>query len=210
MSLIQDLNWRYAAKRMNGEAVPQDKLDAILEAARLSASSYGLQPYHIIVVQNQETKLKLQAAAYGQAQLAESNVVLVFAVQEKLTEDDVEKFVSNIVATRNMPDASALEGYKQMMLGTVKGLTDEQQQQWSGKQAYIALGTALAAAAEQRVDACPMEGFDAKQFDEILELNKKGLKSIVLLPLGFRSSEDYLANLPKVRKSSEELFHFVK
>ncbi len=210
MSLLQDLNWRYAAKRMTGETVPQDKLDAILEATRLSASSYGLQPYHIIVVSNKEIKLKLQAAAYGQAQLTESDVVLIFTVQEKLTAADVEKFVAKIIATRNMTDASMLDGYKQMMLGTVNGLTDEQQQQWSSKQAYIALGSALAAAAEQKVDACPMEGFDKTQFDEILGLNEKGLKSQVILPLGFRSPEDYLANLAKVRKSTEELYHFVK
>jgi nitroreductase / dihydropteridine reductase len=209
MELINDLNWRYAAKSMNGTKIPAEKLTTILEATRLSASSYGLQPYHILVVQNEDTKAKLQAAAYNQVQVGTSDAVLVFCVQEKLTAADVETFVANIVQTRKV-DPAMLEGYKQMMLGTVNSLTDAQQQEWSAKQAYIALGTALIAAANQQVDACPMEGFDKAQFDEILGLTEKGLKSVVILPLGYRSSEDYLAKLAKVRKSTEDLYQFVK
>ncbi len=209
MSIINDLNWRYASKKMNGERIPTEKLDTILEATRLSASSYGLQPYTVLVVSNNETRERLQAAAYGQVQLTTSDCVLVFCVQEKLTADDVNAFVDNIVKTRNA-DPAILEGYKQMMLGTVTGLSDEQQQHWSAMQAYIALGTAMAAAAQEKVDACPMEGFDKTQFDEILGLKEKGLKSVVILPLGFRAADDYLAGLAKVRKSAQELFHFVK
>jgi nitroreductase / dihydropteridine reductase len=209
MSLIHDLEWRYAAKKLNGQTITEDKMNAILEATRLSASSYGLQSYKIVVVSNQETKDKLQAAAYNQVQIGTSDSVLVFCVQEKLTADDVNKFVDNIVETRKI-DPAMLDGYKQMMLNTVTTLTDEQQQEWSGKQAYIALGTALAAAAEQQVDSCPMEGFDKAQFDEILGLKDKGLKSVVIMPLGYRASDDHLASMAKVRKSTEELYHFVK
>ena len=212
MSLINDLNWRYATKKMNGEKIPKEKLGAILEATTLTASSYGLQPYKIIVVTNDELKVKMQAAGYNQAQFTECDVVLVFAVQEKLTAADVEAYVAKIISIRNPPAESlaGIEGYKQMMLGTINSLTDEQKQDWSAKQAYIALGTAMIAAAEQKVDACPMEGFDKNAFDEILNLKAMGLKSVVAIPLGFRAPEDYMARLAKVRKGNDELYHFIK
>lgn len=209
MSLIQDLNWRYATKNMNGETVSDEKLTAILKATNLAATSYGLQPFTILVVSNKEIKLKLQEAAYGQAQVGSSSAVLVFAVPLKITTADIEGFINLVATTRSMP-VEALDGYKGMILGTVGALPAEQQQIWSAKQAYIALGTALAAAAEQKVDACPMEGFDAAQFDEILGLTEKGLKSLVIMPVGYRSADDATAKYIKVRKLESELFHFVK
>jgi nitroreductase len=209
MSLIQDLNWRYATKNMNGETVSDEKLTAILKATNLAATSYGLQPFTILVVSNKEIKLKLQEAAYGQAQVGSSSAVLVFAVPLKITTADIEGFINLVATTRSMP-VEALDGYKGMILGTVGALPAEQQQIWSAKQAYIALGTALAAAAEQKVDACPMEGFDAAQFDEILGLTEKGLKSVVIMPVGYRSADDATAKYIKVRKLESELFHFVK
>lgn len=209
MSLIQDLNWRYAAKKLNGQTVSAQQLDAILQATNLSATSYGLQPFTIIVVSNEEVKQKLQAAAYGQAQIGTASHVFVFTIPEKLTEADVQAYIDNIADTRKIP-AEALNGFKEMMLGTVKGLTDEQLQTWSAKQAYIALGTALAAAAEQKVDSCPMEGFDHAQYDEILGLKAKGLKSVVMMPIGFRADDDAAAHYIKVRKAESELFDFVQ
>ena len=209
MSLIQDLNWRYATKNMSGEIVNSDKLETILAATNLAATSYGLQPFTILVVSNTGIKAKLQEAAYGQTQVGSSSAVLVFAVPLKITTADIEGFINLVATTRSMP-VEALDGYKGMILSTVGALPAEQQQIWSAKQAYIALGTALAAAAEQKVDACPMEGFDAVKFDEILGLTEKGLKSVVIMPIGYRSADDATANYLKVRKSESELFHFVK
>lgn len=209
MSLIQDLNWRYATKNMNGETVSDEKLTAILKATNLAATSYGLQPFTILVVSNTGIKAKLQEAAYGQTQVGSSSAVLVFAVPLKITTADVEGFINLVATTRSMP-VEALDGYKGMILSTIGALPAEQQQIWSAKQAYIALGTALAAAAEQKVDACPMEGFDAAQFDEILGLTEKGLKSVVIMPVGYRSADDATAKYIKVRKLESELFHFVK
>jgi nitroreductase / dihydropteridine reductase len=208
MSLITDLNWRYASKLMNGEVIPSDKIETILNAINLSATSYGLQPYTIMVVSNKALKEKMQTAAYGQPQLTTSSHVLVFCVPDKLTTIDVETFIQNVATTRSIP-IEMLEGYKQMMLGSIVSLTPEQQQIWSAKQAYIALGTALAAAAEQKIDACPMEGFNPNQVDEILNLTEKGLKSVVLLPLGIRSADDATANYAKVRKSKKAIFHYI-
>ena len=208
MNLINDLNWRYATKAMNGGTVSEEKLNAILDATNLTASSYGLQPYTIMVVSNEEVKIQLQAAAYGQVQVGSSSHVLVFCVPTKLIPDDAKTFIENIAATRGIP-LEALAGYQGMITGTINGMNEVQQQAWSAKQAYIALGTALIAAAEQKVDACPMEGFDAVKFDEILGLEAKGLKSVVILPIGFRSPEDATANYKKVRKATSDMFHFV-
>jgi nitroreductase / dihydropteridine reductase len=208
MSLINDLNWRYATKAMNGEVVSEEKLNAILDATNLAPSSYGLQPYTVMVVSNDEVKKQLQAAAYGQVQVGESSHVLVFCVPAKLTADDAKTFIENVAAIRGIP-LEALAGYQGMITGTIIGMNEAEQKTWAAKQAYIALGTALIAAAEQKVDACPMEGFDTSKFDEILGLEAKGLKSVVIMPIGFRSTEDATANYKKVRKAKADMFHFV-
>jgi nitroreductase / dihydropteridine reductase len=205
MSLVKDLQWRYATKNMNGKKVSPKKLEAILDAIHLAPSSFGLQPFTVSVINRQTTKDKLMAAAHGQKQIGSSSHILVFAVPLKLTAEDVQAFINNIVTTRGMP-AHLLDGYKGMMTGMVTGMSAEQQQNWATKQAYIAFGMALAAAAEQKVDACPMEGFDAAQFDKILGLDKKGLKSVVILPIGFRAEDDAFADYAKVRKPKEQMF----
>ncbi len=206
MSLVKNLNWRYATKNMNGKAVSEEQLNTILEAINLAPTSYGLQPFSVIVVENAEMKAQLQAAAYGQPQIGSSSHVFIFAVPLQITAVDIQAFVNNVALTRSIP-VEALDGYKGMMMSTVGALPAEQQQIWSAKQAYIALGMGLAAAAEQRVDACPMEGFDAAAFDKLLGLTEKGLKAVVMMPIGFRADTDATAHYTKVRKSNEEVFH---
>jgi nitroreductase / dihydropteridine reductase len=208
MNLINDLNWRYATKGMNGEVVSEEKLNTILDATILAASSYGLQPYTVLVVSNDDVKKQLQAAAYGQVQVGTSSHVLVFCIPVKLTADDAKTFIENVANTRGIP-LEALAGYQGMITGSINSMNEAQQQTWAAKQAYISLGTALIAAAEQKVDACPMEGFDTGKFDEILGLHAKGLKSVVMMPIGFRSPEDVTANYKKVRKSKADMFHFI-
>lgn len=208
MSLLDNLNWRYATKRMTGEKVSEEKLNAILTATELSASSYGLQPYTVLVVSNPEVKQKLQAAAYGQPQLVESSHVLVFCVPRTITSKDVENFIDLTAKERSLP-VEALQGYQGMIQGTVDSLTDSEKQVWSSKQVYIALGTALVAAAELKVDSCPMEGFSRADFDEILGLEEKGLHAMVILPIGYRSEEDATSKAVKVRKPKENLFQFI-
>jgi nitroreductase / dihydropteridine reductase len=209
MSLIKDLAWRYATKNMSGKAVSKKKLESILSAINLSASSYGLQPYTVLVVSRKSVKAKLQAAAYNQPQVGSSSHVLVFAVKTAITPSDVDTFISLVATTRGIPE-SVLAGYKAQIMGTIGAAPAEQQQIWAAKQAYIALGTGLAAAAEQKVDACPMEGFNAAEFDKILGLTKMGLKSVTIMPIGYRHADDAVAGMAKVRKASEDMFHFVK
>jgi nitroreductase len=208
MSFIEDLQWRYATKNMNGQSVSDEQLTNILAATKLAATSYGLQPFKVIVVGDAAIKVQLMAAAYGQTQVGSSSHVLVFAVPTHLTQGDIDAYIHDVVTTRGIPEV-ALAGFKSQMSGTLLALSAEQQQVWSAKQAYIALGTALAAAAEQRVDSCPMEGFDAAAFDKILGLTEQGYKAVVILPIGFRAASDATANYAKVRKSDADLLEFV-
>ena len=208
MSLTIDLNWRYASKKMNGEPITNEQLNTVLTAINLSASSYGLQPYKVEVVSNAEIKNKLHDAAYGQAQVGSSSHILVFAVPVKINEEYIQNYVSLIAKERNIP-IGFLDDYKNTLQTTIGALSADVQQIWATKQAYIALGTALVAAAEQKIDACPMEGFDALEFDKILNLNEKGFKSVVMLVLGHRAETDTYANFNKVRKAKKDMFEMV-
>lgn len=205
MELINALNWRYAAKRMNGHPVPEEKLNNILEATRLSASSMGLQPYKILVIEDEETRKKIQKVAYNQAPIAEGSHLLVFAAYANVSEEDIRQYIHHISSVRGVP-VETLDGFKASMMRLV-ARTPEQNYQWAARQAYIAFGTAIAAAAEERVDATPMEGFDPEALDELLHLREQGLRSVTLLALGYRDSEkDVLANAKKVRKEVDDLF----
>jgi nitroreductase len=208
MSLIKDLNWRYAAKKMNGESISDEQLNMVLTAINLSASSYGLQPYKVSVVSNPVLKAKLQEAAYGQIQVGSSSHILVFTVPLKITAEYTQNYIG-LVAEERKISMGVLDEFKNTLETTIVALPTEVQQVWATKQAYIALGTAMVAAAEQKIDACPMEGFDAAQFDKILNLEAKGLKSVVMLALGFRAETDIYANFKKVRKAKEDMFEMV-
>lgn len=206
MTLINHLNWRYATKRMTGEQVPQEKIDYILEATRLSASSMGLQPYTVLVVEDKELRSKIQKVAYNQPQIVEASHLLIFAAWDKVTEADVDAYMQNIAEVRQVP-VDSLADFKSSLMSSVVNRTQEQQYEWAARQTYIALGTALAAAAEQGVDATPMEGFSPDSLDELLNLKEKGLRSVTLMPIGYRNTEaDFLATAKKVRRDKEQLF----
>ena len=206
MELIKSLEWRYATKKMNGEKIPQDKLERILEATRLTPSSYGLTPYQVIVVEDQELKEKLVPACYGQTQLKDSSAVLVFAVWETIDENEVENYINTIANQRNIP-VDVLSDFKGMMVGTISNMNEEQKTIWAQKQTYIGLGFSLVASAVEEVDSTPMEGFVPTQVDEILGLNEMGLKSSVILTLGYRDTDnDLLSTAKKVRRYDNNFF----
>lgn len=205
MNIIESLNWRYATKKMTGAKIAPDKLNRILEAIRLSASSFGLQPYTILVVENDEVRKKLLPAAYNQPQLTEASHILVFAAWQNITEEEINDFIRNISSTRGVP-VESLAPFKDRMAGLLSR-DAELNFNWAARQAYIALGTGLVAAAAENVDATPMEGFNPIAFDEILNLKEKGLKSVVMLALGYRDAEhDPIVKLKKVRQAKEKLF----
>jgi nitroreductase len=204
--LLNALEWRYATKKMNGEKIPQDKLDTILKATKLAPSSYGLTPYHVIVVEDQSLKEQLQGACYGQTQLVDSSCVLVFATWDDITDSSVDTYMNEVASQREIP-VESLNEFSNMIKGTISSMNNEQKITWAQKQAYIGLGFALSMAAYEGIDCTPMEGFNSSEVDRILNLQDNGLRSAVVLPLGYRDSEnDYLTNLKKVRRDDELFF----
>jgi len=211
MDLLQALNWRYATKKMDPtKAVPEVKVQRILEAIRMTATSSGLQPYEIILVTNKDVRAKIQAAANNQAQITEGSHVLVFAAWNDYTAERINMMFDYNNEVRGFVNEGA-EAYRQMLLKNYPAKGPEVNFQHAAKQSYIALGTALIAAAEQEVDATPMEGFNPKAVDEILDLASRGLRSTVLLPLGYREADkDWLVNMKKVRRTTENFITEVK
>jgi nitroreductase/dihydropteridine reductase len=204
MSLIEALNWRYATKKMNGQTVPKEKVDQILEAARLAPTSSGLQPFKVIVITNPKLKQQILPNAYNQSQVVDCSHLLVFAAWDNYTEDRINEVYAYMNKERGLPD-SATEDYKNNLIKSRVNLSAEVNFEHAARQAYIGFGLALAEAALLQVDATPMEGFNGAKVDEILNLSAHGLKSVTLLPLGYRDeANDWLANLKKVRQPSSE------
>lgn len=205
MELLDKLNWRYAAKAMNGEKVSEDKIERILEAARLAPTSSGLQPFEIFVIKNQGIKEKIRPIAWNQSVITDCSHLLVFAAWDTYTEDRINYMFDLTNEIRGFKN-EGWENYRQMLLGMYPQQDAEVNYNHAAKQAYIAFSQAIIAAAYEGVDATPLEGFDANKLDEILGLRAKGLRSAVMLPIGYRDADnDWLVNLVKVRKSTEDL-----
>lgn len=206
MNLINALNWRYATKRMNGKQVPEEKIERILDAIQLSASSMGLQPYTILSINNDELKEKLKPAAYNQPQITEGSHLIVFAAWDDISEQQIDAYLQQIAVVRGV-SVGSLADFRASLIKTVENKSPEERYEWAARQVYIALGTALTAAAVEKVDATPMEGFVPEQVDDILKLREKGLRSVAMMALGYRDEEtDFLANVKKVRRDKEQLF----
>jgi nitroreductase len=190
---------------MTGERVPQQKVDIILEAARLAPTGNGIQPFSIIQVTDRKLLEQVQPVAYNQPQITEASHLLVFAAWDNVTPEKIDYVYDQIVTERNLP-AGALKGYIDNLKASFAAQTQEQRFNWAARQAYIAFGVAIAAAATEQVDATPMEGFKNAELDQLLGLHKLGLRSTSLLTIGVRdTANDWLANLKKVRRPKEEL-----
>ena len=206
MSLIEKLNWRYATKKFDHtKKLSPEQLDELLKAVQLSPSSAGLQAYKVIVVEDAAIKEQLRMAANNQAQLTDASQVIIFASETNLDEVYAKNYIDLVAKTRSV-ERENLAGFEQMIVGNINRLDDAQKLAWSHKQTYIALGVLLTAAAELGIDTCPMEGFNAAKFDEILGLKEKGLTTSVIAAIGFRAEDDVYSKLVKVRKPEEELF----
>lgn len=206
MSLVENLSWRYATKRMNGQKLPEEKLQYILDAARLAPSSSGLQPYSVIVISDKELLEKIKPIANNQPQITEASHVLVFASWDGYSESKLTEVFNRTTAERGL-DPSVMNEYKAKLWGMMGAKDAEWHKNHAAKQAYISFAMAIAAAAEQKVDATPMEGFDNAALDELLGLKEQGLNSVLLLPLGYRDEEnDWLVNMKKVRTPRDLFF----
>ncbi len=211
MSLIDKLQWRYATKKMDStKSVPLAKVEKILEAIRLTASSSGLQPYEVFVITNKTIREQIKAIAWDQTQIMDSSHLLIFAAWDTYTVDRINQAFDMTEKIRNFK-SEAGDIYRQKLLNSYPTRDAETNYTHAAKQAYIGLGTALIAAAYEEVDCTPMEGFDPVALDKILDLKAKGLRSVVMLPLGYRKAdEDWLVNLKKVRKPKESFITWIE
>lgn len=208
-SFTQCLNKRYATKIFDStKKIPESTVNELLRAAKLSASSFGLQPWKFFVVTNQETREKLRAHSWNQPQITDSSHLVVLASKTNMDESYVNEYIRDIATTRSI-DPSSLEEYRKMMIGFINNLSESAKVEWMTKQTYIALGTLLAAYAVAHIDSCPMEGFDPKAYDEILGLQAHGYSARVLCPLGIRSENDKSSQYQKVRFSDDKIISFL-
>jgi nitroreductase len=205
MSTHQWLQWRYATKKFDtSKELPAADLNYILEAGNLAATSYGLQPFGIVVVTNQEKKAALVPHSYGQAQVADNGALLVIAARTDVGEEMVNEYAARIEHVRGLP-AGTVDGYKAMMVGDLTSRPPESLLPWAQRQAYLALGTMMVAAAERGVDHCPMEGFDPTAVNEVLGLGAHHLHATAFLALGYRHPDDATQHYAKVRRPLSDL-----
>lgn len=205
MTLNDRMNWRYATKAMDpARPVPQDKVDAIIEAVRLAPTSSGTQPFELFVITDPDVRSRIRAAARDQAPITDGSHLLVFAAWDNYTEERIDEVVQLNKDVRG--DLPVIDEYYGNLKAGYLPRDPETNHNHAARQAYIALGFAMLAAAELQVDSTPMEGFDPPAVDEILGLGPLGLRSVVLLPLGHRNPDgDWLLPMPKARKSLETL-----
>lgn len=205
-TFIENQNWRYATKKFDAsKKITAEDLDILKEAIRLSSSSYGLQPYKVIFVENPELRAKLQPAAWGQSQIVDASNLIVFANITDFSDTEINETIKNLTDSRGLP-SNALDGYGDFMKSKILTLPLEIRNTWTSKQTYLALGNLLNAAAELRIDVTPMEGFEPKLVNEILGLSALGLNASLMATIGYRHEEDLTQHYKKVRKSNEELF----
>ncbi|SEQ97163.1 Nitroreductase [Hyunsoonleella jejuensis] len=201
---IKQLQWRYATKKFdNSKILSLEKLNILKQAFNLTATSYGLQTIKMLVVKDKSIRAKLVAHSYNQKQVAEASHLLVICIQENIVDNDINTYYDNIKNIRDTPE-TILKPYREGLMAMVSKMSKEERQQWSTKQAYIALGNLMTVCALEKIDACPMEGFVPSKYDEILELEAKGLKSVLLLPVGYRAEDDMFSEFKKVRKPINE------
>lgn len=211
MELLDVLQWRYATKKMDpARAVPQDKVDRIVEAARLAPTSSGLQPFEIVVVTSPDVRARIREVAWNQAQVTDGSHLLVFAAWDDYTAERINAMFDYTNEVRGFRN-EGWENYRDMLLGSYPQRGAEVNFQHAARQAYIGFGAAIIAAAAEQVDSTPMEGFQPEAVDEILGLRARGLRSVLLLPLGYRQPEgDWLVNLEKVRRPRDQFVSEVR
>lgn len=209
MQLLKSLNRRYATKKFNAtKKVSDDVIALIEEATRLSASSYGFQPYTLLKIENPEIRKLLQPLSWGQSQIVDASHLYVFCSYLDFTEEMVNDYVHKKATIQNIP-IDKLDGYSAFMKRKLKEISKQEMPHWTAKQTYIALANMLAACGELNIDSCPIEGFEPKEYDKLLGLNEKGLTATVVMTLGYHAQDDHNFNMVKVRRTREELFKVI-
>ena len=204
MNIIDSLKWRYAVKKFDSlKELSETQIHTLKEAFNLTATSYGLQPLKLVVIKNKEVQEKLLAHSMKQQQVVQASHLLVICLQDTYTTKEVENYFKLVKEIRNTPDA-IINPFKEFLTAEIAKKTQAELFLWNKNQAYIALGNLLTVCASQEIDSCPMEGFNPEKYDEVLDLKKHNLKSVLVLPVGFRAEDDYMKDLAKVRKDLSE------
>lgn len=205
-TFIENQNWRYATKKFDpSKKINNPELEILKEAIRLSTSSFGLQPYKVLIIEDKAMKEKLLEASWGQSQIVDASHIFVFANYTDIKETHIDEYVNNICKIREIENES-IKGYGDFMKSKLIHLPNEIKNIWTSKQTYLALGNLINAAAELKIDVTPMEGFEPDKYNHILDLEKKGLCASLVAPAGYRHEEDTTQHYKKVRKSKQELF----
>lgn len=204
MESVRALTWRYATKKFDSEKIlPEDKVKVLKKAFNLTATSYGLQPLKMVVVQNKQLQQELMKASYNQKQVGTASHLLVICIEKKVGKAFIEKYFQYVKDIRKTPD-DILHPFRESLIGDFENKPADDVRIWATHQAYLVLGTLLTVCAVEEIDSCPMEGFEAEKYDQILELDAHNLQSVLALPVGYRSKDDFFAHLKKVRRPLEE------
>ncbi len=205
-NFIENANWRYATKKFDTtKKVATTDLEILKKAISLTATSYGLEPYKILIIENQDIKNQLVAASWGQQIVADASHLIVFANILDFGSEQMNNYFKNVTQTRNVP-MEALQGYSDFMQSSINALPLEKRNSWTAKQTYLAMNNLLNACAELKIDATPMEGFIPEKYNEILGLNALGLNAVLAVPIGYRHDDDATQHYLKVRKPAQDLF----
>jgi nitroreductase len=205
-NFITDANWRYSTKKFDAtKEISDADLDTLKEGIRLTASSYGLQPYQVLFVKSTEIRQQLLPFSWNQKQIVDSQYVVVFANVLNLGETEIDAYFDNLIISRGIKQEN-IKGYSNFMKSNIARKSEEERNTWTEKQTYIALGNLLNIAAELRIDTTPMEGFSSEEYNKILGLTQKGLNAAVIATIGYRHQDDDTQHFPKIRKSNEDLF----
>jgi nitroreductase/dihydropteridine reductase len=208
MNSIESLQWRYATKKFDSQkSLDKSQLEVLAQAFNLTATSYGLQPCRLVIVQDQDLKDKMVPLSYGQLQVKDASAVLVICTTA-VDANYVKDYFSIVKKERNTPD-EVIQPFQDFLTNTFSKKEVVETEQWAKNQAYLILGNLLTVCAQQQIDSCPMEGFVPEQVDQLLGLEEQGLKSILLLPVGYRSEDDAMSQLKKVRRPQQEMVSFV-
>lgn len=204
MDIIESLQWRYATKKFDElKYISEEKIEVLKQAFNLTATSYGLQPIKLLIIKDKELQEKLVAHSMDQIQVAQASHVLVFCIQTQLDKSYIKKYFDRVQEIRNTPE-SILQPFEDFLIEDFSTKSITEIEKWATNQAYLAMGNLLTVCAIEEIDSCPMEGFDPKAYDEVLELNTKGLQSVLVMPIGYRAEDDMFSSLKKVRKTIAE------
>jgi len=204
-NILERLQWRYATKKFDSSRkLSEDKVNILKESFNLTATSYGLQPLKMVVIQNEDLQKSLVPHTMNQLQVQDASHVLVLCVEDQLTSNYIKEYFKKVEAIRETPRA-ILQPFELFLLEEFSSKDPKMVQTWMEKQAYLALGNLLTVCALEEIDACPIEGFIPAKYDEVLKLEEKGLRSILVLPVGYRAEDDFNSNLKKVRRGIEKV-----